>query len=298
MLSIPGITHHNEPMSRHTTFGIGGPADIFTEARNEDDVSNILRIAFANDMPVTVIGEGSNMLISDEGIRGITVKLASPFFKRCEIKGASVETGAGMALPALLMYMVGNSLTGMEPLAGIPGTVGGSVVGNAGARDTKGEGRYYRIGDLVREVRAADRDGSILTLGKDELAFTYRDSNLRGYVVLSVLFELETGDMMKGLFRLEEAIAFKHLHQEITAPSAGCIFKNPPGAIMPAGKLIDSCGLKGRRVGGAEVSERHANYIINRGGASASDVKELINIMRKEVKNAHGVSLELEVRIV
>lgn len=295
---LPGAVLHNEPMNRHTTFRIGGPADIFVSPESPDDLRRVIVFAKENGLPVTTVGGGSNLLVRDDGIRGVTVHLSGPYFTRFYASGASVISGASLSLNSFLRFLANNGLTGLESLYGVPGALGGAIVRNAGVRLPDGNDRWCRISDFIREVKVMDLSGYEKNLVKDEIAFGYRESGLCGYVVMSARFEFQNEGISGCEAMLSAAFNRKRKAQDLSWPSAGCVFKNPEGGGLSAGALIESCGLKGRTIGGAAVSATHANFIVNRGGATAADVLALIESVRREVRVKHGIELELEVEVV
>ena len=280
----------DEPLSRHTTFRIGGPADAYVAARDGGEVSSLYRFARRAGVPVFVIGWGSNLLIRDGGIRGIVLRLRGEFEKIRFPGGRLVRAGAGVRLPALVTRCAARSLSGSEPLIGVPGTVGGALAMNAGTRD--GE-----IGDLVREVSVFDPEGlKTAVLSRSDIEFRYRGSSLQGRLVLGVLLELKAGDKGDIMARVRDFQSRRKKTQPIHAYNVGSIFKNPPGHF--AAKLIEESGLKGKSVGGARISPLHANFIENDKGASAADVLSLVELARGEVRGRRGVELELEMKVV
>lgn len=277
-----------EPLSKHTTFRIGGPAALFAEPEDLDALVLLVKEAFGQGIPVRVIGSGSNILASDRGVRALVVKLSSPFFTRIRFEETSVSAGAGVLLSRLMRLARERSLGGLEFLVGIPATVGGAAVMNAGAW-----GKQF--GDFIEEVHCLDERGAEVVLSPERLSFGYRRSGLEKYIVHRVTLRLSAKD--PGRID-EEAGAYlreRCSKQDITSASAGCVFRNPGSA--SAGKLIESCGLKGARIGDARVSLKHANFIVNSDHASASDVLKLMNLVRRTVKRDFGISLKPEVRI-
>ncbi len=288
-IKINGRAKYNEPLSRHTTFGVGGPAFVWLEPKDIHDLKKIVVSARKAGINVLVIGAGSNLVPSDEGYHGIVVKLCSQAFTNISRKGNRVICGAGVPVGRLVNFCCAERLSGLEGLVGIPGTVGGAVWMNAGYKQN--------IGDRISQIKVMGKDGKIRTILKKDLRFRYRASNIGPNIVLSAEFVLEqkkSADIRKEAMEL---LAYKKMSQPLNAKSAGCIFKNPRKGIS-AGKLIDSCGLKGYRIGGAEVSAKHANFIINSDKACASDVIGLIRHVRSAVKTRTGVDLKLEVKLI
>ncbi|MDP3541511.1 MAG: UDP-N-acetylmuramate dehydrogenase [Elusimicrobiota bacterium] len=279
----------DEPLARHTSFKIGGPADAFVTARSREQAGASLRIARAADVPVFFLGWGSNLLVRDGGIRGLVLALGGDF-EKIEFPGPElVRAGAAARVPQLVVSCAENGLSGLEPIVGVPGAVGGALVMNAGTRE--GE-----IGPFVEEVEALDPHGAPMTLLREELVFEYRSSNLGKSLVLSALLRLKRGvkaDIMAVVARQQQ----KRLQtQPIHTFNVGSTFKNPPGHF--AAQMIEQSGLKGHVVGGARVSPMHANFIENFAGAKASDVLALVDLISERVRAASGVKLELEMRIV
>lgn len=280
----------NEPMAGHTTFRIGGPADYFIEAENEEEIRGVIGICREEHLPWFVIGRGSNLLVGDKGFRGVILSVYREF-QGIEIEGETVRVRAGTLLTTLTGKLLEASLTGMEFASGIPGTVGGAVMMNAGAYG--GE-----MKDVVREVTVLTPEGEILRLDAAEMKFGYRTSAAKenGYIVLSAVLALKKGaqDQIRG--RMQELKAKRIEKQPLEYPSAGSTFKRPEGYF--AGKLIMDAGLAGACVGGAQVSEKHCGFVINAKDATAADVRELMNRVQKTVEEKFGVRLEPEVRFL
>ena len=280
----------DEPLARHTTFKIGGPADAFVDAEGAEEVLAVLRVARAAGVPLFVLGWGSNLLVRDRGVRGIVLRLGGAFAGAEFLDGGRVRAGAAMRVPQLVVACAERGLSGLEPVVGVPGTVGGALAMNAGTRD--GE-----IGPLVAEAEAADPATlAIRTLGKAELAFSYREGPLKDLVALSVVLQLKPGvkgDIMAVVARYQQK---RQQTQPIHTFNVGSTFKNPPGRF--AAQMIEQLGLKGRAIGGARVSPLHANFIENFAGAKASDVLALVDLIRERARAIFGVGLELEMRVV
>lgn len=280
----------DEPMSRHTTYHIGGPADAFVALRDERQVARLYSFARGHGLPVMLLGRGSNLLVLDRGIRGIVVRLKGGF-ERIEFPGgALVRAGAGARLPQLAMDCANQGLSGVETLVGVPGTVGGGLVMNAGTRD--GE-----IGSVVKRVRIFEPElGKAAWIAGKALSFSYRRSNLENRVVLAGELELKAAGKGDILARVRELQQRRSQTQPIHTLNVGSVFKNPPGRFVA--QLIQEAGLKGLRQGGAKVSDLHANFIENDKDATAADVLSLIDTLRKSVRRRFGVELELEVKVV
>lgn len=277
----------NERLASFTTFRIGGVADYYVEPVDACDASNIVNYAVSKGIPYYVMGNGSNVLISDDGIRGIVINLESGFGYMKHEKG-KIISGAGVKMARFVDFCIQNSYAGVEMLAGIPATVGGALVMNAGAYG--GE-----MSDYVTEVQAV-KNGEIVRIPKNGCGFKYRSSKLRRYMVLEGVFELPKGDPAEVSRRRKELLLKRNEVQPVEIPNAGCIFKNPEDNY--AAKLIDECGLKGKSSGGAMVSPKHANFIVNFDNANAEDVIDLIRIVRRTVKEKKGIELGLEVKLI
>jgi UDP-N-acetylmuramate dehydrogenase len=276
----------NEPLARHTYMHLGGPAEIYAEPKTTAEVEQLLSLASEQEIPVRILGAGANLLVSDAGVRGLVVSLTN--LTSVEIRGNRVICGSGARLGRVIRKCCDASLGGLESLAGIPSTMGGAVAMNAG-------GRYGEIGTFVTAVDAVTLEGQRVRLEKDQLRFTYRNGHLQGYVVTSVELDLVPGDADELRERSYEILRTKQNEQPYGDRSAGCIFKNPEED--HAGRLIDEAGLKGLRIGGAEVSRRHANFIVNDEDASADDILALIEQVQATVKEKFDVALQTEVVI-
>jgi len=284
-----------ESLARHTSFRIGGPADIWAEPRDADDLKRLLRFAAGNGIALRVIGRGTNILADDRGFRGIMVRLASPCFRALKVKGAYITAGGGFDMPRLVRTACAGGLGGFESLVGIPGTVGGALYMNAGGWKSP---IFRNVGEFVTSVKVMDRKGRTKTLRKKDLKFGYRSSNLEKYIVLEATFKLKEADPAGLNSRCVRFLKIKREKQVLDIPSAGCLFKNPENFQFTCGQMIDMLGLKGRRIGGAEISEKHANFIINRGGATCSDVMKLASLVKEKVLDNYNVGLELEVKLI
>jgi UDP-N-acetylenolpyruvoylglucosamine reductase len=286
----PGsVIRRNEPMAKHTTLRVGGPADIYLEPASEEDVAQAVRFCAEQKLPFFTLGRGSNLLVRDGGYRGLIICLAQPRFSQIEVEGRRLRCGSGAKLRAVAVEARRNSLTGLEFLEGIPGTVGGALRMNAGAMGSA-------MSDVVESVRLMDFCGKVHQRTISELNAGYRScATLKTYIALSAVLGGQPGlpEMIEA--RMSE-FSRKRWQSQPAAPSAGCAFKNP--AQIPAGKLIDELDLKGTRVGGAYVSAEHGNFIVNGGTATARDVLELIEIIRARARTQRGIELETEVEII
>jgi UDP-N-acetylmuramate dehydrogenase len=295
--NIKGEIRRHEPLSRHTSFGIGGPADILAYPADRNDLLALLSGIKKQGVNYIVIGGGTNLLVRDGGFRGVVICLQRLDTIRIEREYRSVGgtfsevyAQAGALLPKLLSFATEQALTGLEFAAGIPGTVGGAICMNAGT--AAGE-----IGDVVDSVTLISPDGTLVTLGREEIGFGYRTSNIpAGHVVYDAKIVLRHGDRERIKARVMEILDTRKQRQPWGFPSAGSVFKNPQEEA--AGKLIEAAKLKGRKVGDAQVSDKHANFIVNLGKAKAKDVVALMEIVRETVLDVHGVRLEPEIKII
>lgn len=276
----------NQLLSPYTTFKIGGPADYFCEAKNEKEILSALKFAQKKKIPLFILGNGSNVLISDKGLRGMVVKIAN---SKYQIVKSKIVAGAGMGLNKLVDIAKENELTGLEFLAGIPGTLGGAIVSNAGAWQ-------QNIGDKVERVKILDENNQFKWLNHEECQFSYRRSRFKKTkeVILEVELKLTKGKRQE--IEREIKINLKKRKNQPKEPSAGSIFINPKP--LSAGALIEECGLKGEKRGSAQISEKHANFMVNLGGAKASDVVELMALARRKVKEKFNILLEPEINFL
>ena len=282
---IEGTALENEPLNRHTSFGIGGPADFFIRPASEKELVEVLRITREQGVKVMVIGRGTNILVGDGGFRGAVVDLRDAC-RRLECDGREVVVGAGVTVTELLDFCLSHELGGLEFMAGIPGSIGGAVRVNAGAWG-------LAIGDRVEAVRGYDLTGQEVTLERRQLRFDYRQAGLPSELVLTETRLSLRPEQAGAIGEKMEDFRRRRRHQPIDQKSAGSVFKNPPST--PAGQLIEEAGCKGMRVDGAQVSPQHANFIINLGEATAAAVRELIGQVRRKVKERSGIELELEI---
>ena len=280
------------PMSRHTTFRVGGNAEAAYEANNPEGLCRMVPFLVNEGIPYLVAGRGSNLLVKDGGIRGVVILLAGAFavIKSEESDYSDILAGAGLPIVDLLIWCREEGISGLEFLAGIPGSVGGAVAMNAGAFEKE-------IGPRVQEVSLVSKSGQLTVRDRSRLRFSYRDLDLEaGVVITDVLFRLDRGTPKTVSARIAGYLKRRKESQPLEYPSAGSIFKNPRND--HAGRLIEQAGLKGKRIGGAMFSNKHANFIVNKGGATATDILALINLAREEVRRTAGVQLELEIQIV
>lgn len=287
---VKGHVMVDEPMKNHTSFRIGGPADVMVVPRDLEDLRALVIFLGQARAPFFVMGNGTNLLVPDAGIRGVVIKIAGTL-DRVELHDSKVTAGSGLLISALAEWARDHGWKGLEFAAGIPGTVGGAVIMNAGAYEKT-------MRDIVVEVMIMDYSGEAYTIRSQDLAYGHRESKLQQerVIVTSVTLVLEQGDREEIAHEMDRLLAERRSKQPVHLPSAGCIFKNPRG--RGAGRFIEAAGLKGVRIGDAQVSERHANFIVNRGNATARDVQALIEYVRNVVAERCGVVLEPEVRIV
>lgn len=278
----------DEPMSRHTTFRVGGPADFFVTPKVKEEVRDVIRICKEAGMPYYIIGNGSNLLVSDAGYRGVIVQIYKEM-NEVKAEGDLVKAQAGALLSGIAAKALGAELSGFEFASGIPGTIGGACAMNAGAYG--GE-----MKDVLESVTVLTGEGKIIELGRNELELGYRTSVIakKGYIVLGVALKLECGDGEKIKTYMDELKEKRVTKQPLEYPSAGSTFKRPEGYF--AGKLIEDAGLRGFQVGGAQVSEKHCGFVINRDHATAADIMELMRQVQIRVKENSGVDLEPEVK--
>lgn len=279
-----------EPMSSHTTFRIGGPAEVFLMPESYEQIRSALALCREEGVPYFVLGNGSNLLVSDSGYRGVIIQMDRNMGD-IELKGTEIRACAGALLSSVAAAARKASLTGFEFAGGIPGTLGGAVVMNAGAYG--GE-----MKDVLREVTVMTKEGDIRVIPSDRLELGYRTSIIKktGYLVLEAVISLEKGDLQAIQEKTKELASKRTEKQPLDYPSAGSTFKRPEGYF--AGKLIMDSGLRGFRVGGAQVSEKHCGFVINTGGATAKDVKELMDHVIRTVKENYNITLEPEVKFL
>jgi len=277
-----------EPMKRHTTFHIGGPAEYFIEPKDKRELKLLLNSAKRCNIPILVIGAGSNILINDKGLKAIVLRLDSPIFNKVSFYGRHIYAACGVSLSRLIRLTQKTGLSGLEFLAGIPGTLGGALAMNAGIPGKN-------IAELVESVEVMDYNGNIKNLNKTKIKFGYRESSLAHYIILGARLKFSKSDIKKIREEINRRIDYRKLTQDCSFASAGCIFKNPKAG--QAGRLIDLCGLKGQRIGDACISSRHANFILNLGQAKAGDVLRLIKLAGEKVKDKFGITLEPEIKI-
>jgi len=285
---IDSFVRASESLARHTWFQLGGAAEYFAEPRSTEELATLLARCRQEDMKVRLLGGGSNVLVSDDGVPGVVIRLSDPHFAKIAVQGDRVTAGGAAKLGHVLSSSVSHGLAGMETLVGIPGSIGGALHNNAGSRGGD-------IGQWTHSAKVMTYAGEIIDRPRNELVFAYRQSSLDELVILEAEFELERDDPIELTKRMQKQWIQIKAAQPPGDQHAECIFKNPRG--MSAGMLIDQCGLKGTRVGGAEVSDRHANFIIAHPGASSRDVQTLIDQIRERVSERMGVELEPQIEI-
>ena len=284
--------YYDEPMAKHTSFKIGGPADVFIKVDNIEELKEILDLSKKNQIPLTIIGNGSNLLVTDKGIRGITAKLN---LKDIEIKNENnkqiIKVEAGVPVGLLAQKLLKEEITGFEELSGIPGTIGGAVIMNAGAHGKE-------LKDILKKVTAMDYNGNIHEFTNEECLFSYRNSRFQKekYIILQATLELEKGNSTEIKEKKDEYMQFRKEKQPIEYPNAGSTFKR--GEDFVTAKLIDEAGLKGYKVGGAQVSEKHAGFIVNVDNATAKDVIELTDYIKEKIEEKFGKKINLEIQII
>lgn len=287
---ITGQVFVQEPMSGYTTWKIGGPADILVIPQNIADVQKIVKYAVSRGLAISTIGNGSNLLVLDKGIRGIVI-IINNCIDEVKVEDNVIIAGGGVTLPKIARLAISRGLKGLEFAIGIPATIGGAVTMNAGAHGSN-------ISEIIREVKVVDLKGDIETIPAGALDYQYRNSRImeNRYIVVEAALQLAYGEA-KGLENIvSKNLAQRKAKQPLNLPNAGSVFKNPDG--YSAGKLIDEAGCKGMQVGQSIVSEKHANFIVNLGGATATDILQLIEKVREQVKARFNIALELEIQII
>ena len=282
--------YYNEPMSKHTSFKIGGLAECYIKVNNLQELEEIINIANTYKVPLTIIGNGTNILVKDNGIKGIVAKIN---IKNIQINEENnvVKVGAGNTLAEVAQILLKNDLTGMEELAGIPGSIGGAIRMNAGAHGKE-------IKDIIVSATVIDYSGNIKTLSNEEMKFEYRNSifSKEKYIVLEAELQLNKGNKEEIKQKMQDFAIWRKEHQPLEYPNAGSTFKRGDGFVTA--QLIDECGLKGTSIGGAQISTKHAGFIINTGDAKAQDVLELVDLIKQEVFKKSQKEIQLEIEII
>ena len=284
------LAYYDEPLSRHTSFKIGGNAPLFVIPQSDKALAALLSECRSRGVRIFILGNGSNLLVSDDGIDAVVILMCRENAEITKISDNKIKADAGVSLMKVCRFALNESLSGLEFAFGIPGSVGGALFMNAGAYG--GE-----IKDVVVEAECLTPDGEIVTLTNEQMQFGYRTSvfNKNGYIVLSAVFEMKQEDPQLIKAAMDDFLNRRKTKQPLEYPSAGSVFKRPEGYF--AGALIQDCGLKGKTIGGAQVSEKHSGFIINIGGATAKDVTDLVDFVRDTVLREKGVELEPEIRI-
>jgi UDP-N-acetylmuramate dehydrogenase len=282
------IVEENVPLARFTWYRIGGPARYFIRPRSLEEFQHASLRCAENQIRTYILGLGANLLVGDAGVDGAVFRLDSDFWRRVHFDGNRVQVGAGADMQKLILRTVRQGLAGIECLAGIPGTVGGGIRMNAG-------GKFGDLGSVVSDVQVMDIEGNLFDRHKDDLVFDYRSTNIAAPYILSATLELGEEDPDRIMRRTKEIWMYKRNTQPLNTKNAGCIFKNPRG--LSAGALIDQAGLKGFRVGGAEVSAKHANFVIAHPGCTADDILSMIKLIREKVFDKNEIHLESEVQM-
>jgi len=278
----------DEPLAMHTWFQLGGPGEYFAEPQNVDELIALVRRSAENNLPVRMLGRGSNLLVADKGVSGLVISLSSSEFRKITVDGSTLTAGGGTRLGRVVTTSAHRGLAGLEGLVAIPGTVGGALHGNAGTLTTD-------IGQWTSHATVITAMGDTFHRDRDDMSFGYRHSSLDELVVLEASFKLEEDDPEELSKRLQKQWILRKAGQPMGHQCAGCVFKNPRG--MRAGELIEQAGLKGTRIGGAVVSDRHANFIIAEPECTSADVLRLIDLVRVQVADRLGVDLEVELDI-
>jgi UDP-N-acetylmuramate dehydrogenase len=282
------IVETNYPLAKDTWYGLGGPADYFIRPETVEQLKKVVKRCSENDIPIYVLGFGSNLLINDNGLRAAVIKLEAEKFAQTQFDGEQLAAWAGAKLSELVLTCVKKGLSGLEALTGIPGSIGGAVKMNAG-------GNFGDIGAAIETVTLMDSQGNVFEKSKPELMFDYRSTNITAQFILNATLKLTSTDPEQIMRTVKEIWIYKKNSQPLNTRNCGCVFKNPRG--VSAGALIDRTGLKGLRIGGAVVSEKHANFIVAEDGCKSRDVVRLIDAIKERVKEQFGIELELEVEI-
>ena len=282
------IVETKHPLAKETWYGLGGPADYFIKPQDTEQLALVVKRCNENRIPIYVLGYGSNLLVCDEGVRGAVIQFKSDYFSQIKFVKEQVIAGAGVELSRLLLTCAKKGLSGLEPLTGIPGSVGGAVRMNSG-------GNFGDIGTVVESVILMDNDGKVSEKKKPELQFDYRQTNITAKFILEAKINMAEGDPEQITKTIKENWVYKKNNQPLNTINSGCIFKNPRG--LSAGAMIDRTGLKGLQIGGAIVSEKHANFFIAQKGCTSRDVMRLIELVKEKVQKQFNVELELEIEI-
>lgn len=285
---FPDITQADQPLAPLTWLKVGGLAQFVVEPRSVEELQEVVTFCHENETAVRVLGGGSNLLVKDEGVSGVVLRLTNEAFALVKVDGTTVTAGSGALLSNAISESVKAGLAGLDVLVGVPGTIGGALQGNAG-------GRSGDIGQFVSSVTVITVKGEKFVRAEDELSFAYRSSSINELAIVEGEFQLNEGDPEEITRRMRKLWIMKRASQPLASQSAGCIFKNPRG--LSAGALIEQSGLKGTRIGGAEISDRHANFVVTHEGATSDDVVRLIDLTQSKVAEQFGVDLELELQV-
>lgn len=275
-------------LAPYTWFKIGGPAEHFAEPKTAEELTKLVRRCHESQIPIRVLGGGSNVLVRETGVLGVVLHLSAPIWAEIRTQGNLLSTGAGAKLGHAISVSVGQGLAGLEPLVGIPGMIGGALRGNAG-------GRGGDVGQWVHRVTAISHQGDMVERTRDDIVFAHRQSNLDDLMILSAEFRLEQDDPKELTKRMQKQWIVKKAAQPLGHERTGCIFRNPRG--MSAGMIIEQAGLKGTRSGGAEVSQRHGNFIVIEPGTNSQDILRLIDLVRGRIRDRMGIELETQIEI-
>ena len=285
---LENIVETDYPLSKCTWYGLGGPADYLIKPANVEQLKEVVQRCNDSSVAIRVLGYGSNLLIGDKGVRAAVIQLKAKDFTRTEYNGEQITIGAGAELSKLVLACIKKGLSGLEALTGIPGSIGGAVRMNAG-------GNFGDIGAAVETVTLMDKTGKIFEKSKPELIFDYRRTNITAKFIIAATLSLTEADPEQIMRTVKEIWIYKKNNQPLNTKNSGCIFKNPRG--VSAGALIDRAGLKGLQVGGAAVSEKHANFITAQKGCKSRDVMRLIDMIKEKVSKKFDTELELEIEI-
>jgi len=288
LTGFESIVRQGEPLAMHTWFQLGGPAEYFGEPENPDQLVALIQRCHQEQVPVRVLGRGSNILVRDEGVPGMVIRLSAPAFCDIRVEGSTVTAGGGAQLGRVVTTATHRGLAGLEVLVAIPGTLGGALHGNAGTHGGD-------IGQWTAQATVVTHTGEVFQRHREDLVFGYRQSSLDELVILDASLQLEEDDPRELAKRLQKQWIVRKASQPMGHQCAGCVFKNPRG--MTAGELIEGAGLKGTRIGGAVVSDRHAGFIVAEPECTSNDVLRLIDLVRSQVHERLGVELELEMEI-
>lgn len=287
MSGLEQIARENEPLADYTWFGIGGEARFFFEPRTIDELKDVARRCRENDIAMRVLGSGSNILVPDSGVEGAVIRLSGDFEDVTFVEDG-VEAGAAFRMSNLVLRTIREGRSGLEGLTGVPGSVGGCVRINAG-------GAFGDVGSAVSSVSVMNDEGDVFDRQREDLIFEYRSSNITSRFILGARFSLREDEQRRIMSQVKKIWIYKKNTQPVGSRNSGCIFKNPRG--MSAGALIEKAGLKGTKIGGAEVSEKHANFIVVNDGATAFDVLKLIDLVRDKVAREFNIHLEKEIEV-